>query len=212
MLFSYSKSKEIKMIQRGLLQFFIQCIVVAIAYLVIRTDIITLKDGVSEQSLTEYYQQFLLLIVILSFSYIAKINPKARSFAILVVGFFSCMFIRECDGVLDKVYHGFWLVPALVVTFVCIFFALKDKQGLLSTSARFFDSRYFYTMSCALVVVLVFSRLVGMNHLWQILLQGEYIRTVKNLAEEGTELLGYSLLAYSALGLGYQVRKIQVSE
>ncbi|MGN2613391.1 hypothetical protein ACTFQ6_16755 [Aliivibrio fischeri] len=67
-------------------------------------------------------------------------------------------------------------------------------------------------MSCALVVVLVFSRLVGMNHLWQILLQGDYIRTVKNLAEEGTELLGYSLLAYSALGFGYQVRKIQVSE
>ena len=179
MMFPYSKSPDIKKIQKGLLQFFIQCLVVAVAYLVIRTDIIFLKDGLSENSLTEYYQQILLLIVIFSFSYIAIINKEVRSFSILIIGFFSCMCIRESDGVFDKVYHGFWLVPALIVTFTCIYFALKDKKGLLSTAAKFFDSRYFYTLSCALVIVLVFSRLVGMNYLWQTLLDDSYIRTIK---------------------------------
>ncbi len=208
MMFSYSKSADIKKIQKGLLQFFIQCLVAAVAYLVIRTDIIILKNGLSENSLTEYYQQILLLIVVFSFSYIAITNKEARSFSILIIGFFSCMCIRESDGVLDEVYHGFWLVPALIVTFTCIYFALKDKKGLLSTAARFFDSRYFYTLSCALVIVLVFSRLAGMGYLWQTLLDDHYIRTIKNLAEEGTELLGYSLLAYSALGFGIEVHRL----
>lgn len=209
MLFSYSKHPDIKKIQKGLLQFFIQCIVAAIAYFVIRTDIIVLKNGLSENSLTEYYQQILLLIVIFSFSYIAIVKNEARSFSLLIIGFFSCMCIRESDGVLDKVYHGFWLVPALLVAFSCIYFAMKDKKGLLSTAARFFDSRYFYTLSCALVIVLVFSRLAGMNYLWLTLLDDSYIRTIKNLAEEGTELLGYSLLAYSALGFGIEVHRLK---
>ncbi|MDD9178153.1 MULTISPECIES: hypothetical protein [Aliivibrio] len=212
MFFTYSTHPDIKKIQKGLLQFFIQCIVAAIAYLVIRTDIIVLKNGLSENSLTEYYQQFLLLVVIISFTYIAVVNKQARAFATLIIGFFSCMFIRESDGVLDKVYHGFWLVPALIVAFTCLFLAFKNRKGLLSTSARFFDSRYFYTLSCALVIILVFSRLAGMNYLWQTLLDGHYIRTIKNLAEEGTELLGYSLLAYSALGFGIEVHRLKMSE
>ncbi|MEJ6062277.1 mannonate dehydratase [Aliivibrio salmonicida] len=33
-----------------------------------------------------------------------------------------------------------------------------------------------------------------MTYLWEVLLEGNYIRTVKNLAEEGVELLGYSLM------------------
>ena len=209
MFLNYSTHPDIQKIQKGLLQFFIQCIVAAIAYLVIRTDIIVLKNGLSENSLTEYYQQILLLIVIFSFSYIAVVKKEARSFSLLIIGFFSCMCIRESDGVLDKVYHGFWLVPALLVAFSCIYFAMKDKKGLLSTAARFFDSRYFYTLSCALVIVLVFSRLAGMGYLWQTLLDDHYIRTIKNLAEEGTELLGYSLLAYSALGFGIEVHRLK---
>lgn len=209
MFLKYSTHPDIQKIQKGLLQFFIQCIVAAIAYLVIRTDIIVLKNGLSENSLTEYYQQILLLIVIFSFSYIAVVKKEARSFSLLIIGFFSCMCIRESDGVLDKVYHGFWLVPALLVAFSCIYFALKDTKGLLSTAAHFFDSRYFYTLSCALVIVLVFSRLAGMGYLWQTLLDDHYIRTIKNLAEEGTELLGYSLLAYSALGFGIEVHRLK---
>ena len=209
MFLNYSTHPDIQKIQKGLLQFFIQCIVAAIAYLVIRTDIIVLKNGLSENSLTEYYQQILLLIVIFSFSYIAVVKKEARSFSLLIIGFFSCMCIRESDGVLDKVYHGFWLVPALLVAFSCIYFALKDKKGLLSTAAHFFDSRYVYTLSCALVIVLVFSRLAGLGYLWQTLLDDHYIRTIKNLAEEGTELLGYSLLAYSALGFGIEVHRLK---
>ncbi|WP_255458651.1 hypothetical protein [Aliivibrio sp. SR45-2] len=98
MFFSYSKSEEIKAIQKGILQLFIQCIFATVAYLVVRTDIVTLHNGLSEHSLTEYYQQLLLLIVILSFSYIATTNSEVRSFAILIIGFFTCILIRECDG------------------------------------------------------------------------------------------------------------------
>lgn len=209
MFFSYSKSEEIKAIQKGILQLFIQCIFATVAYLVVRTDIVTLHNGLSEHSLTEYYQQLLLLIVILSFSYIATTNSEVRSFSILIIGFFTCMLIRECDGLFDEVYHGFWLIPALFTVAISFYFALKDKKKLLTTSSRFFDSRYFYTLSCALVIILVFSRLVGMKYLWEVLLEGNYIRTVKNLAEEGVELLGYSLLAYSALGFGIEVHKLK---
>lgn len=208
MLFSYSKSHNIKAIQKGMLQLFIQICIVSMAYLVIRIDILVLKNDLGEHSLSEYYQQTLLLLVVISFLYIARINAQLRHFSVLVAGFFACMLIRELDSYFDTlVMHGFWLYLAFLVAFLCSCYAMKEKSQLLITSALFFESSYFYTMSSAIVIILVFSRLFGMSDLWQVLLGEHYIRGVKNVVEEGVEILGYSLLIYSSLGFVIEVQR-----
>ncbi len=51
----------------------------------------------------------------------------------------------------------------------------------------------------AIATLLVFSRLFGMGEMWQGLMQENYMRGVKNTAEEGVELLSYSLIVFSAI-------------
>ncbi|MDX1556111.1 MAG: hypothetical protein R3212_08800, partial [Xanthomonadales bacterium] len=51
------------------------------------------------------------------------------------------------------------------------------------------------------LVLLVFSRLFGRASFWQSVMGEDYLRVVKNIAEEGTELLGYGLIAIAAVEL-----------
>ncbi len=49
------------------------------------------------------------------------------------------------------------------------------------------------------MLLLVFSRLFGMGSFWHNVMGDDYVRAVKNIAEEGTELLAYCLIAFASL-------------
>ena len=51
------------------------------------------------------------------------------------------------------------------------------------------------------VVTLVFSRLFGRSGFWQAVMGDGYMRVVKNIAEEATEVLGYGLMTMAAIEL-----------
>ena len=61
-----------------------------------------------------------------------------------------------------------------------------------------------------MLIVLVFSRLFGMHQLWQHLMLDGYNRVVKNIAEEGTELLGYSICWLASTRYLWQTRPARV--
>lgn len=61
-------------------------------------------------------------------------------------------------------------------------------------------------LATGLLIVLVFSRLFGMNALWENLMLDGYNRVVKNMAEEGCELLGYSLCTLASVRYFWQTR------
>ena len=153
-----------------------------------------------EHSLTEYYQQVLIFSVTCCFVYAVKIDNDNCHFHVLVMGFFTCMLIRELDGFFDQIAHGFWLYPALFVFVTCSFYASRNKNGTQEGLAKFINHRNFQSIVTALVIILIFSRLFGMGELWKTILADNYIRTAKDTAEEGVELLGYSLLFFSVLG------------
>lgn len=172
-----------------------------------------LEHGVGEHSITEFYQQTLLFLVVFCFVYAFKVEHSNRHFHLLVIGFFTCMLIRELDAFFDElVVHGFWIYPALGVFFVCVTYALQNKQGTLAGLAQFTQNRYFQGISTALVIVLIFSRLFGIGELWETILAGNYVRLAKNTVEEGVELLGYSLLFYHALGYARSVNECTKQE
>ena len=73
------------------------------------------------------------------------------------------------------------------------------KTITLKTLAEYMQSPPFTTMSFGVMVVLVFSRAFGMGKLWKLVMGDNFNRLVKNVAEEGTELFGYSIIFLAAI-------------
>ena len=49
------------------------------------------------------------------------------------------------------------------------------------------------------VLLVIYSRLIGMGALWESLLSDGYLRTAKNFVEEGSELMAYGVITVAAL-------------
>ena len=162
-------------------------------------DICVLSDTMGEDSVVENIQSVLLGGTSALFIWNAVYHPAQRGFCLLVAGFFGSLLIRESDGLFDLIHHGFWVYPALLVAFSAIFAARHYAGTTYQALSAFCQTRTFVLMAVGMGVVLVFSRLMGMGILWQALMEEGYVRTVKNVVEEGTELAGYSFSFVSAL-------------
>lgn len=152
----------------------------------------------SEMSFTENTQLLFVFLTIFSFFRLGREHPELRRAVALIVGFFVVVFIRECDGYLDEIRHGFWVVPALTVTAVAVGYALRDWRSCIREMAEILASPGLLVVS-GVVLLLVYSRLFGMGVFWQGVMTENYLREVKVIAEEGTELLAYGLIWLSAL-------------
>ena len=59
-------------------------------------------------------------------------------------------------------------------------------------------NKNFTILYVGLAIVFVFSRLFGMEVFWYQVMGSDFQRIVKNIAEETTELLGYTIVIYAA--------------
>lgn len=92
-----------------------------VANLALRIDFVLLNGNVGEISVTEMLQQLLLIVTSGSFIYLARERSEVKHAALLISAFFAVMFIREMDFWFDKIVHGAWVVPALLVAGSAIF-------------------------------------------------------------------------------------------
>lgn len=193
-------SSQLKFISLKFINFFFLLMLVALPVLVIRYDVLILQNTTSEQSATEYVEQLLLLGSILSFAYIGWDNTAYRRASFLVSAFFSCMLIREFDAFFDHlVYHGFWAVPAITVAFLAIGYALTDRENVVLGLSKMMKKPHFSVLCLGVAIILVFSRLLGMGDMWHQVMGDNYLRVVKNMVEEGSELLGYTVIFYASI-------------
>lgn len=162
----------------------------------------------SESSLIELSQLGLLAATVFAFRRVAKFSQSLHHAAGLMSAFFLVLMIRELDATLDMVMHGFWKVPALIVTGLAIWPALKHWRETLTSLAHAIHSRHSTVLMIALALLLVYSRLFGMGELWEQAMGANYVRDVKNIAEESTELVAYSLILFSALGYLVEAKKL----
>ena len=164
-------------------------------------DVLLLDNSIGEISLTEITQLALLATSILIFGYSAWQSAGSRGFLILVTGFFSCMLVRELDFLFDKIRHGFWFWPAIVIVIASIFFALKNRRTLFEPMAAFVNTKPYFHIIFGLLVVLFFSRIFGSGNLfWQHVIS-DYSRVYKSILQEGLELFGYLFAAYGSCQL-----------
>lgn len=167
-----------------------------VANLALRIDFILLNGNVGEISVTEMLQQILLIIASGSFAYLAREKREVKHAALLISAFFGVMFIREMDFWFDKIAHGAWIVPALLVAGSAVFYAIKNGKRTIDQLALILASPHMNLLVTGVMLLLVFSRLFGMGSFWHNVMGDDYVRVVKNIAEEGTELLAYLSLIH----------------
>lgn len=92
------------------------------------------------------------------------------------------------------------ITPPQAVTLGCLWYASRHIEATVQGLAHFVTHPSYGMMCAGLLCILVFSRLFGMNSLWQMLMLDGYNRVVKNMVEEGCELLGYAFCLIAALG------------
>lgn len=175
--------------------------IVAISIVVnlsIRLDYVVLGTGVAELSVTESLQLIMLAIASWSFISLSKQMPQLKHAAILISGFFAVLMIREMDYWMDMIHPGSWVVPALLVTALSCVKAYQGGKGTVNEMAEILSNPHMKLLIGSVVLLIVFSRLYGMGSFWHHVMDVNYIREVKNISEEGIELLCYSLIALSA--------------
>ncbi|AWH52776.1 hypothetical protein C1924_06105 [Stenotrophomonas sp. ESTM1D_MKCIP4_1] len=188
-------------------------LMMAIAPALAWLDIHWLGDAVGEWSLVELTQEGFLAASVAAFVRLAVRRADDRRFAVLAAALFACMFLREMDEALDLIAHGFWKYPVAALVAGSLAWASRDWRGTLQGLVRFLASRAGTVMTIGLVLLLVYSRLIGMTSLWSGLLGDQYIRVFKNAIEETTELLGYTFILAASVGyVAQRVREPRVAK
>ncbi|WP_167482744.1 hypothetical protein [Enterovibrio baiacu] len=206
---SYSPNRN-KVILQSIVQFFVLAVLVSLPILIVRTDVLILKNGLSERSLTEYSEQILLAATVYCYLFVAYAQPACRRFMALVSGFFAVLLIRELDLFFDEaISHGFWVYPATFVAASALIYALSNREETMKGFNAFVSHKEFPLLSFGLVLLLVFSRLFGMGSLWEDALGDGYVRVVKNMVEEGTELMAYFIILYSSARYVLSIHRTQ---
>lgn len=191
---------QYKLIIFKMLNFFSLLLLVSLPIWVIRFDVLVLNNNIPEQSATEYIEQLLLLGTVFCYAYIGWDSQYHRRAAILVSAFFTCMFIRELDSFFDRyIHHGFWIIPVLIVAVFAIGYALTDRKNTLLNLEKIINSNNFSLLCLGIAILFVFSRLFGMGSFWHQVMGDNFVRIVKNIAEESTELLGYTIIFYASV-------------
>lgn len=161
-----------------------------------RLDYFWLENSLGEHSLTELFQALLLLFSLLCFYQLQRRDCLPRA-TILVCGFFTVLLIREMDAYFDLVFHGFWIYPALNVTFFSVVYALRGNN-LNEQMSTLLNDKNMQSLITFVVLLFVFSRLYGMGDFWEGVMGSQYVRDVKNISEETIELLCYTFIAFYA--------------
>ncbi|MDN5063184.1 hypothetical protein [Aliarcobacter butzleri] len=187
---------------------FVVAIICTIIPVILRFDIKFFGNFNQENSLIEYFQLIFLFSTIVIFVHLSKKRPDLKYASMLIAAFYLVLFIRENDDIFDLVYHGFWAPWAGFVALIAIIYAFKDwKKGVLEL-ATYLKIPDMKLMIFSVMFLVVFSRLFGMGSFWKHVMKDNYVYEVKAMIEEGTELLAYGLILYSA----YLIYKYLVKE
>ncbi|URQ60839.1 hypothetical protein LQ939_00095 [Pantoea alhagi] len=202
-------SDDIKIIAVKFAGFFGCAIFLALMMGLVFIDVNWMNDALHETSFTEIFQEIQLAVIALMFFGQAFRQKNLRYSLLLIGGFFTCMLIREMDFLFDRIHHGTWVWLALFVALICIWRAVLHPSATLSGLVHFLHHPSWNMMAAGLLTILIFSRLFGMHELWETLMLDGYNRTVKNMAEEGTELLGYSFCLLASLRYLWDLRYVK---
>lgn len=180
---------------------FLHGAVVALAALVLGLEGPPNADGdlYSDFGYAERFQDLALVLIIVCFGWTAVIDPPDRGLALVCAGLAGTALIRESDYLFDMAFDGLWQMLAGVMLAATLATALRFRAQLREAIRHWTAQPAFGLMLSGFLTVFVFSRLYGQDSKWARIMTDSYERSVKNFAEEGVELLGYTLILLGAL-------------
>ena len=195
---------------RGLLYFLL---VIVVCQLISLEGYSQLTESTySEASLTEKMQIVFSGICCLLFLVTAGMSQKLRPVAVILAALTGMMLIREADAFLDKnVFDGAWQTFVVFVLFATAIYLKKQPNPIKPSVEAFSRLPSAGMLMSGFLVTFVFSRLFGRRSFWEAVMGEGYVRVVKNIVEEGTELVGYSLILIAAVELVWYA-KSQIGE
>ncbi|MEM5536915.1 hypothetical protein WNY58_10985 [Neptuniibacter pectenicola] len=159
-----------------------------------------------EHSATEQMHNVFAFISCVVFFITAKLSQSLRPAVVIVGTLVGLMLIREFDAFLDdNFFDGAWQVLVYSAIAVSTLYLFKQPYPVKASLVEYSRSSSAGIFLSGILVVLVFSRLFGRGSFWEAVMGDGYVRVVKNIAEEGTELIGYALLVIAAVEFLWQV-------
>ena len=178
---------------------FIYALVLLADYFIIYLDI--LNRRVKEDSAIEIGQESYLFIISILLLYQAFTQPKYKNLSYVLALFFFIHLVREFDFFLDKVFDGLWQIIAFSMLALALFIFVKNRKLIINQIGKLKDTISIGLFLIGITLLHVFSRLWGKSDNWKTLLQEKYMRVFKDLAEEGLELVAYSILFIATVEL-----------
>lgn len=172
-----------------------------LAPVIVAVDLVVLENGISEVSMTESFQEILLLLCVLLFGYKSMKVPQTRGALVLITGFFLCLLIRELDFFFDTVlWHGAWIWPVALIVLTSCWLAYRNNDTLFQPATSFLKTRSYVFVMIGFVTLFVFSRIFGSGSLlWESALGEAYNHEFKSALQEGLELFAYAIITQGAL-------------
>lgn len=182
-----------------ILRLFLYAFVFLADYFIIFADI--LERSVKEDSAIEIAQEsYLFIIVVILIVQSFKI-PKYKNLSYILALFFAMHLVREFDLFLDMVFDGLWQIIAFSMLGLAVLLFVKNKQIIIQQIGALKNDISTGLFLIGLTLLHVFSRLWGKSDNWKTLLEDNYRRVFKDLAEEGIELVSYSILLIATIQL-----------
>lgn len=157
-----------------------------------------------EQSLTEWLEVACALISGVCFLLVARFDRVLRPAVVMLVALSAMMCIREADFLLDvHVFDGAWQLFVTAVLIGVSLYLWRQPESVSGSIRAYAQQPSAGVLLSGFLVLFVFSRLFGRESFWQGVMGERYQRVVKNIAEEGTEIMGYGLIMIAAIELLY---------
>ena len=152
-----------------------------------------------ENSITEALHYLFAFLASSLFFGAARLSDSLRPASVLFATLLGAMFIREFDAFLDDhLLDGSWQVFVTIGLLGAGYYLYKQSRPIGYSLVEFSRLSSAGILASGLLIILVWSRLFGQGSFWEAVMGDNHLRVVKNIAEEGTELMGYTLLVIAA--------------
>lgn len=200
----YSKSLLNTLIKALLFAFFI-----ALDFGAIVLDVRNVSSyGFEEDGYVEWFQEIQLFIPFLVLIFSLKKNKTLQPAIIFMAGCLAMAEIREFNNFfIDHVFHGAWSLLVCITAIITVYFLYKQRKNLLQSFYHFIQTPAYGIVLCGFFVTFIFSRFMGIPDFWHNVLGKNYTRHAERMAEEGIELIGYTMIAFGCIEYALTLHK-----
>lgn len=162
-----------------------------------------------ELGFTEFTQTLVLATCCAMLIYIRQVLKVWPTVTLLLLAFLAASLVREQDYFLDElIARNTWKVLVSLIVIPSIAWVVIKRRHFLEEFAHYSNTFAFGLFTAGVLTTYIFSRLYGRQEFWRAVLEENFAREFKDVAEEVVELLGYSLILIATLELLLLARRI----